>query len=126
MPYLPVICQMYWEHSGEFDACVPYCRAKGRLYDQSVCPYNQGFACCTCVSRSRRPATALTAGRPLDDRRAMVRWERMAQREQETRTWGFVAWSLAVCAGYRAKPVMNPYIYVIYAACSRSWQPHHR
>jgi hypothetical protein len=43
----------------------------------------------------------------------MVSWERMAQREQETRTWGFVAWSLAVCAGYRAKPVMDAYIYVI-------------
>jgi len=27
----PVTCQMYWEHSREFDACVLYCRAKGKL-----------------------------------------------------------------------------------------------
>src|SRR4030095_13155780 len=41
-----------------------HCRAKGKLYDQRVCPYNQGLACCTWVSCSRKPATAPTAGRP--------------------------------------------------------------
>src|SRR5262249_26225848 len=70
---------------------IPSCRRKGKLYDHSVCPYNQGLACCTWVSRSRRPATALTNRRPLDDCRAMVRWARMAHREHETRTWGCVA-----------------------------------
>jgi hypothetical protein len=40
------------------------CRAKGKLYDQSVCPSNQAHTCCTWVSRGRRHAIALTAGRP--------------------------------------------------------------
>jgi hypothetical protein len=74
------------------------------------------------VAHGCRAAAGLPPPSPLDDRRAMVSWERMAQREQETRTWGFVAWSLAVCAGYRAKPVMDAYIYVVYVECSRSWQ----
>src|SRR5262249_53131130 len=52
MPYLPVICQMYWEHSGEFDACVPYCRAKGQSCDTNVGPCNQGLACCISLSQS--------------------------------------------------------------------------
>ena len=43
---------------------IPSCRRKGKLYDHSVCSYNQRLACCTSVSRSRRPATALTAGQP--------------------------------------------------------------
>src|SRR5262249_14344218 len=67
-----------------------------------------------------RAAAGLPPPSPLDDRRAMVRWERMAQREQETRTWGFVAWSLAVCAGDRAKPVMDAYIYGNYPGRLRS------
>jgi hypothetical protein len=43
------------------------CRRQGKLYDHRVCPYNHGRACGTWVSRSRRPATALTAGRPPSD-----------------------------------------------------------
>jgi hypothetical protein len=50
--------------SGSLAQYILYCRLKGKLYDQSVCPSNQGRACCLWVSRSRRPATALTAGRP--------------------------------------------------------------
>ena len=49
------------------DSLVHYvlqCRRKGKLYDQSVCPSNQVLTCCTCVSRGRRHAIALTAGRP--------------------------------------------------------------
>jgi len=98
-----------------------HCRVKGKLDEQSVCPYKHGLACGPWVSRSRRPATALTAGRPLDgrwtaagrpldDRRALASWARMAPREQETRTWGGVAWSRAVCAEDRPKPVMDAYI----------------
>ena len=44
-----------------------HCRVKGKLYDQSVCPSNQALTCCLWVSRSRRPAIALTAGRPPND-----------------------------------------------------------
>src|SRR5262249_34837284 len=66
--YLPVTCQMCWEHSGKFDACVPYCRRKGKLYDHSACLEHQGLACCPWVSRSRRPVTALTEGRPQRSR----------------------------------------------------------
>jgi len=62
------------------------------------------------VAHGCRAAAGLPPPSPLDDRRVIVSWERMAQREQETRTWGFVVWSLAVCAGYRAQPVMDAYI----------------
>jgi hypothetical protein len=51
-----------------------HCRVKGKLDEQSVCPYKHGLACGPWVSRSRRPATALTAGRPLDGRRALASW----------------------------------------------------
>ena len=50
--------------SGSLVQYILCCRLKSKLYDQSVCPSNQGLGCCTCVSRSRRPATVLTAGRP--------------------------------------------------------------
>jgi hypothetical protein len=49
---------------GSFIQYIPSGRIKGKLYDPRVCPYHQGLACCTCVSRSRRPATARSAGRP--------------------------------------------------------------
>jgi hypothetical protein len=48
------------------DSLVHYvlqCRRKGKLGDQRVCPSHQGLGCCLWVSRSRRPAIALTAGR---------------------------------------------------------------
>jgi hypothetical protein len=61
------------------------------------------------VAHGCRAAAGLPTPSPLDDRRAMVSWERLAQSEQETRTGGCVAWSLAVCAGDRAKPVMDAY-----------------
>src|SRR5215831_7203517 len=38
-----------------------------------------------CRAAAGLPPPSL-AGRPLDNRRAMVSWERMAQRNQETRT----------------------------------------
>jgi hypothetical protein len=44
------------------------CRRKGKLYDHSACLEQQGLACCPWVSRSRRPATALTEGRPQRSR----------------------------------------------------------
>ena len=65
------------------------------------------------VAHMCRAATGLPSPSPLDDRKAMVSWERMAQREHETRTWGCIAWSLAVGARDRARPVMDAYIYVI-------------
>ena len=54
-------------HGGGAESPPLRCRAKGKLFDQSVYPYNQGRACCTWVSRSRWPANALTAGRPPSD-----------------------------------------------------------
>jgi len=78
------------------------------------------------VAPGCRTAAGLPPPSPLDDRRAMVSWARMAPREHETRTGGLVAWSLAVGAEDRAKPVMDAYIDVIYAACRRSWQTPHR
>src|SRR2546427_8781326 len=39
---------------------------------------------------------------PSDDHRDMLSREMMAQREQGTRTLGFFAWSLAVCAEHSA------------------------
>ena len=64
------------------------------------------------VAHVCRAAAGLPPPSPLDDRRAMVSWERMAQRDQEIRTLEFVAWSLAVCAGDRAKPVMDACLYI--------------
>ena len=49
---------------GQFSSIHPFCRVKGQLDDNNFSPYNQGLACCVCVSHSRRPATALTHGRP--------------------------------------------------------------
>jgi hypothetical protein len=73
------------------------------------------------VAYGCRAAAGLPSPAPLDARRVMVSWERMVQREQEPRTRGCVAWSLAVCAADRAKPVMDACLYniyvVIYAAC---------
>ena len=85
-----------------------YCCNKGKLYDQSVYPYNHGLGCCPWVSRSRRPATVLTAGRPPSSGQL---GEDGPEREQETRIWECVAWSLGVCAEDRAKPVMDAGIY---------------
>jgi hypothetical protein len=63
------------------------------------------------VAPGCRAAAGLPSPAPLDDRRAMISWERMVQREYETRTRGCVAWSLAVCAEARAKPVMDACLY---------------
>jgi hypothetical protein len=82
---------------------------KGKLYNQSCAHKLKSLR----VAHVCRAAAGLPPPSWLDDRRAMVSWERMAQREQETRTLGFVAWSLAVCAGYRAKPVMDACIYTV-------------
>src|SRR5262245_31378004 len=40
------------------------CRAKGKLCDPHFGSCNQRLACCTCLSHSRGPATALTDGQP--------------------------------------------------------------
>jgi hypothetical protein len=44
MPCLPVTFQMYLENSGEFDACVPYCRAKGKCYGKDI-PLGKSSPC---------------------------------------------------------------------------------
>jgi hypothetical protein len=84
---------------------IPSCRVKGKLYDQSVCPSHQAPTCCPWVSRGRRPAIARTAGRPLSDDQL---GEDGPERARHTNT-RVVAWSLAVCAADRAKPVMDAY-----------------
>src|SRR5262245_61662143 len=58
----------------------------------------------------------------------MISWERMVQREHETRTRGCVAWSLAVCAEDRAKPVMDACLYICSNICGvqRLFLTHHR
>ena len=99
------------------------CRAKGKLYDQSVCPYNQGLACCICVSHSRRPATALTAGRPPSYDQL---GEDGLERVRDT--------NMGVCRMVTGRVRRRPcqarhgcmYVYVIYVECSRSWQTPHR
>ena len=97
MPCLPVTCQMYLENSGEFDPCVPSCRANGQRCDKSMRPCNPGPACCPCLSHRSRPATAS----PMDDRRETVRRERMAQGEDGTRTCGLFGRAPAACAAHR-------------------------
>ena len=44
-----------------------------------------------CVAHMCRAAAGLPPPSPLDDRRAMASWARMARREQETSTSGCVA-----------------------------------
>src|SRR5215468_7229941 len=82
--------------------------AQGVSYTTTVCAHKIKDLP---VAHGCRAAAGLPPPSPLDDRRAMVSWERLAQSEQETSTWGCVAWSLAVGAGDRAKPVMDAYIY---------------
>ena len=107
-----------------------HCRVKGKLDEQSVCPYKHGLACGPWVSRSRRPATALTAGRPLDGRwttaelwQAGQGWPQESKRQEP----GEVSHGHGPFA---PKTVPSPswmLIYnVIYAECSRSWQTPHR
>src|SRR5262249_46478671 len=80
------------------------------------------------VAHVCRAAAGLPPPSPLDDRRALISWERMVQREQETRTLGCVAWSLAVCAADRAKPVMDACLYICSNICGvqRLLLTHHR
>jgi hypothetical protein len=68
--------------SGSLAQYILYCRLKGKLYDQSVCPSNQGRACCLWVSRSRRPATALTAGTTAELWEAGRGWPRESKRHE--------------------------------------------
>jgi hypothetical protein len=73
------------------------------------------------VAHVCRAAAGLPPPSPLDDRRAMVSWERTAQREQETSTWGgsHGHWP---CAPETVPSPSWMHIYnVIYAECSRSW-----
>jgi hypothetical protein len=48
------------------------------------------------VAHVCRTGAGLPQPSPMDDRRDMVRWEGIAQRDQGTRTLGFFEWSLAV------------------------------
>jgi hypothetical protein len=82
---------------------IPSCRRKGKLYDQGVCPYNQGRACCTWVSHSPRHATALTAARP----QRHGKLEEDDPERARDKNMGFFARSLAMCAGDPAKPVTD-------------------
>jgi hypothetical protein len=72
----PVTCQMYWEHSREFDACVLYCRAKGQLCDphfgscnQSPCLMHMSVAQSRAGNRPHHVATTARrcAGRCLPE-----------------------------------------------------------